>query len=342
VPAKNALLVLLGVGITAASLETLARIKHPPPLIEYVASRDARLIYELNPRWPQINDLGMRGPPVDPASLRDHFVIAVIGDSHAYSIGCTLSEDAFPQRLEHHLKTLTCKDVKVLNYGVSGYNMAQELEVLRVKVLPMKPDLVVLQYCINDEHISNYIQPRWPWLNRAIHASAFVTNAWNRVLYSGIGQRRILPYVESHIPDLLLYAPGLVGTPRSSEWDPPHGRPHPPRRRDQVPSRYHDVIGRENLERDVRAFGADCARAGVPALATGFIEEGDAPLSDDSGFNVYSFTRMFDGLNMIDYGYDPAKTAGHFSPRGCDFIGSALGEFIVTHYSIPAGSPEVD
>ena len=34
------------------------------------------------------------------------------------------------------------------------------------QALRNKPDLVILQYCINDEHISNYIQPRFVRLNR--------------------------------------------------------------------------------------------------------------------------------------------------------------------------------
>jgi hypothetical protein len=52
---------------------------------------------------------------------------------------------------------------------VSGYEMAQELEVLRVKVQPFQPDRVILQYTINDEHSANYIHPRHEWLNRIVH-----------------------------------------------------------------------------------------------------------------------------------------------------------------------------
>jgi hypothetical protein len=39
--------------------------------------------------------------------------------------------------------------------------------------------------------------------------------------------------------------------------------------------RYWDFIGRDNLERDVRAFGQTANKVGIPILATGFIEDRD-------------------------------------------------------------------
>ncbi len=296
------------------------------------------MIFELNPLYPQINSLGMRDADFEPSSLSEHFVIAVIGDSHAYSVGSSAAEAAFPARLESHLRSLTCKKVRVLNLGVPGYNMSQELEVLRTKALQWAPDLVILQYCINDEHISNYVQPRWPWLNRSIHASVFLSRAWKKALYSGFGRKHVLPLVERYVPDLLLDSPGLVGTPRAREKNPAHA-PHPPRGKDQVPARYHDVIGREHLERDVRAFGAICRGKRIPAIATGFIEERDAGLYEESGFAVKSFSQIFDGLDMGDYGYEPENTADHFDDRGSDLIGKSLAGFIVTHYPIAQGEP---
>jgi hypothetical protein len=273
----------------------------------------------------------MRQEEFDPSTLNDHFVIAVIGDSHAYSVKSAKQGKSFPARLEHHLKALTGKNIKLLNFGVPGYNMAQELEVLRSKALRFKPDLVILQYSINDEHISNYIQPKYIWLNRAIHQSVFLTNSWTMFLYSGFGKRHVLFFVEKYMPDLLLFSPGLVGTPTAQEKDPAHAF-HPPRGRDQVPARYHDFIGRGNLERDVKVFGEICKKAGIPALATGFIEDRDRNLYEASGFQVYSFSQIFHGLDMEDYGYDPAYTDGHFSEPGSDFIGKALANFINAHF----------
>lgn len=307
--------------------EILARIVFPTPTFLDVASKNSRLIYELNPLYPGINSLGMRQEEIDLSAQPGAFVIAVIGDSHTYSSRSAKREDSFPARLEQHLKVLTGQNIKVLNFGVPGYNMAQELEVLRTKALPFKPDLVILQYCINDEHISDYIQPKYGWLNRAIYQSVFVTRAWTGFLYSRFGQKHVLSYVEKYVPDLLLYSEGLVGTVRAKEDDPAHA-PHPPRGRDQVPARYHDVIGRENLERDVRVFGELCKEWGTPAVATGFIEERDRQLYEASGFEVYSFFEIFHELDMRDFGYDPESTDGHFQENGSDRIGKFLAEFI--------------
>jgi hypothetical protein len=271
-------------------LEILARMVLHPSTPWLIASNDPQLIYELNPQFPEINSLGMRQAEFDPTTLHDKFVIAVIGDSHSFSRKSKKWENSFPARLEYHLKVLSGQKVKVLNLGVPGYDMHQELEVFRVRAMRFRPDLVILQYCINDEHISKYIQPKHVWLNRTIYKSVFLSRAWTAVLYSELGKRYILGYIEKYLPDLLLFSPGLVGTQTAHDSDPAHA-PHPPRTRDQVPIGYWDFIGRANLERDVRAFGQTAREAGIPIVATGFIEERDRNLYETSGFQVYSFFR---------------------------------------------------
>lgn len=308
----------------------------PPtsPASLFVASDNFRLIYELSPRNPDINSFGMRQQEFDRSTLLDQFVVAVIGDSHSYSVKSPDRDKAFPARLEQHLTALTGRAIKVLNFGVPGYDMHQELEVLKVKALPFEPDLVILQYCINDEHISNYIQPKYMWLNHAIHDSVLLTHVWTKFLYSQLGQRYVFSFVEKHLPDLLLVAPGLVGTQTAhGEQDPAHAL-HPPRSPHQVPPRYHDFIGWEHFERDVRIFGQVAKGAGIPTIATGFIEDRNRNLYETSGFQVYSFFEMFQGRDMRDYGYDPAITWEHFSDSGSDVIGQALASFIAAHVDL--------
>jgi len=336
---KKALFLSVTYLVVAGVLEIGARVYAPQPMLPYVPSTDARLIYELNPQSPEFNSLGMRQEEIAPAMLRDHFVIAAIGDSHTFGYRSTDRDRTFPARLQHYLASRTALPVTVLNFGVPGYNMAQELEVLRAKALPLRPDLVVLQYTINDEHISNWIQPRFPTLNRTIHRSVFLTWMWKRLLYSPRMKTTLLPVVEQYVPDLLLYAPGLVGTPVSRESDPAHGRPHPPRVREQVPPRYWDFIGHNNFERDLRRFGEVSRSAGIPTLATGFIEDRDKALYESVGFQVYSFYDIFDGADTRDYGYDPRNTAGHFTDQGSDFIAKKLADFIPAHFNLTLRRP---
>jgi hypothetical protein len=318
---------------TLLAAEAIARLAFRRPPAPFVASANQKLIYELNPSYPGINAQGMAQGPIALSTLHDRSVIAVIGDSHAYSIEMSNHAYGFPARLEHALNADEGERVTVLNFGVPGYNTVQELEVLRAKALPFEPDLIVLQYCINDEHISNYIQPRYPRINRAIHRSVLATTAWTTFLYSDFGRRRVLPYAE-HAPDLLLFAPGLVGTPVSRDPDPAHGPTHPSRSKEWVPARYHDFIGRDNLERAVRTFGDICKRRGTPVLATGFIESSDERLYTEAGMQVYSFFTIFEGQDMRRYGYDPARTDGHFSVRGNDAIGKALARYVRDNFTL--------
>src|SRR5262245_16556743 len=330
--AKMALFATATVTIALVVAEILARRYLPQERLPYVASRDARLIYELNPRSPDVNSFGMRQTEITPAMLAQHFVVAVIGDSHAYGFGNSSWHWAFPTRLQEQLTAATGQQITVLNFGVPGYNMAQELEVLRAKALPFRPDLIVLQYTINDDHLSNYIQPKYPWFNRALYASVFVTTGWTRLLYSQRVHKTLRPFVERYAPDLLLYAPGMVGTPITDEANGPHGRPHPPRTRSQVPPRYWDVIGRDNLERNVRIFGEVSRAAGIPAVATGFIEDSDKAVYESSGFVTYTFFEMFKDVKMAPYGYLPRRTGSHFNDAGSDFIAKRLAAFISEHF----------
>jgi len=317
-------LIVLSIGI----VEIIARglyFFRPPSPSPVIVSENPNLIYELNPSRPQINSQGLRQGPI--GSLTNKFVIAVIGDLHTYSVKAKQWQDSFPARLEHHLVALRGRPVKVLNFGVPGYNMAQELEVLRTKVLPLRVDLIILQYCINDEHISNYIQPENMWLNRLIHRSVALPLLWKGLLYSQLGRKYLQPRIEVIAPDLLLFEPGLVGAPNWGDEDPAHSG-HPPRTKDRVPPRYHAFIGRENLERNVLTFGSLAQSASLPLLATGFIEERDRWLYEKSGFQVYSFFDIFGDQDMRVFGYDRQNTADHFSELGNEVIGNALADFI--------------
>ena len=328
-PVLSFRLFMLAVCLMAfAALEVLTRVFILKEQL-YIISSNPRLIYELNPKHSQINSAQMRQAEVELARLEDDFVIAVVGDSHAYSVESEDRENSFPARLEHHLGRVSGKNVRVLNFGVPGYNTLQELEVLRTRVLPLKVDLVILQYCSNDERISFYIRPEYPGLNRLFHQSEFLAGAWKRLIYSELGAEYLVPFIEDTFPDLLLYRPGLVASPGPRAADVALG-PDSPGARSRVFARYRESIGRENLERNTRTFGAMAKSAGVPLIATGFIEDRDRSLYEEAGFQVYSFLEIFRGLDMHDFGYDPAIPADHFADRGSDFIGKALADFVKT------------
>jgi lysophospholipase L1-like esterase len=127
-------------------------------------SADPRLRFELRPGSAvraeveyRVNAEGLRGPETTvekPAGVRR---VAVLGDSIAfgYWVG---EKDGFPRQLEALLNEARgAGRVEVLNFGVPGYNLDQEIEALRAKALAFSPDVVVVAFCLNDlEGIFSY------------------------------------------------------------------------------------------------------------------------------------------------------------------------------------------
>lgn len=308
-----------------------------PPMFR--ASTNPRLVYELHPAYPEINSLGMRDREVDRASLPTQYTIAVIGDSHAYSTAVPQRDASFPAQLEQALHQRGYPNVRVLNFGVPGYNMAQELEVLHAKVLALTPQLIILQYCINDTHVCNYLQPAHPRLHRLLYTSQFLVTLWQGLLYSPLGKRYALDWVGTHIPDALLFQPDLVGTLKVGPDDEPSRRRHPARTPERVPARYHYMLGDNTWQRHVRLFAQTAQARGIPLLATGFIEAAERQVFQREGFDVYAFTDIFQGQDTRPYGYHPEDTATHFDATGCRLIGQALATYLAAHYPLPPHCP---
>jgi lysophospholipase L1-like esterase len=84
--------------------------------------------------------------------------VAVLGDSIAF--GYWVAEpDAFPHQLEIMLNQTggVGGRIEVLDFGVPGYNLDQEIEMLRARALAFSPDVVVVAFCLNDlEGIFSY------------------------------------------------------------------------------------------------------------------------------------------------------------------------------------------
>ncbi len=95
------------------------------------------------------NSLGFRDYEHPKQEAEGVFRIIVLGDSIAAGHHIEHYEDAFPMQLEKELGKRGHK-VEILNFGVSGYNTQQEVEILKDKGLQFQPDLVVLAYCLND------------------------------------------------------------------------------------------------------------------------------------------------------------------------------------------------
>ena len=121
--------------------------------------------------WVSINADGMR----DVAHTREKpagtWRIAVLGDSYAEALQVD-REQAFWAVMGARLGScgaLRGSRVEVLNFGVSGYDQAQELLVLREKVMAYRPDAVLLAVLTGNDIADNVpalAQGRRPYFHR--------------------------------------------------------------------------------------------------------------------------------------------------------------------------------
>jgi hypothetical protein len=141
----------------------------------------------------------------------DVFRIAILGDSYAEALQVPV-ESAFWAVMEQTLSGLVRGPgkIEVINFGVSGYNTAQELLTLRDRVWQYNPDFVVLEFCSNDvkENSSHFnADPLTPYfvyqngrltLDSSFRESAsykFKQQWYGQVLYRVINFSRVLQVV---------------------------------------------------------------------------------------------------------------------------------------------------
>jgi hypothetical protein len=180
-----------------------------------------RLLYAMQPgfrgyahgAWVRTNGNGFRGP--SPSGAKDHGTIRIglIGDSVVFGFGLEESETLSSQ-LEEATGPLTGPGgrIEVINLGVCGYNLEQELEVLRTQGLRLDLDLLVLVLMSNDaDDAEPAARRRPPWRRMALAYS----RAWALLEY----QRWL-----GRFPDPRRYAPEgePLARPLGSElevWD---------------------------------------------------------------------------------------------------------------------------
>jgi lysophospholipase L1-like esterase len=113
--------------------------------------------FRSNPVWRiALNGEGFRSAPFSVDKRPGVLRIASIGDS--WTFGMNVDQDqTYPARVEALLKAASpAADVEVMDFGVLGYTSFQGLQLLKTRVLDLRPDVVIIGFGMNDSDVAGY------------------------------------------------------------------------------------------------------------------------------------------------------------------------------------------
>lgn len=138
-------------------LQSLYRLSEYPEIF-YELRPNASLAFDCKDQNKQIryciNSLGFRGKEI-PLEKRENVIrIITIGDSVTFGIGVDQPE-IYSQRLEEFLNDYAAEQglpvtFQVLNPSGCGWNTFNEIVWLEKRAIKYKPDIILLQFCMND------------------------------------------------------------------------------------------------------------------------------------------------------------------------------------------------
>ena len=152
----EALLVLVSLSsvvLAALLAEAAARLYHRD--IDSTADNTSYFSWRHRPK---LNRLGFRGP--EPDALAGDPLVAIVGDSFAFGQGVEEGE-RFGNLLEGMLRERMGVRHRVLTLARPGAGPEDHLRILEDHVAPLRPELVVLQWFVNDAEVDpGLVRPR--------------------------------------------------------------------------------------------------------------------------------------------------------------------------------------
>ena len=265
-----------------------------------------------------INDLGLRGPPLTIEKEAGVTRILALGDSITFGY-YTDDEDTYPALLHARLKAAG-HAVEVVNAGCGHFSIHDERAYFEERLLRLKPDVVVLQFCGND--VNPRELARDPLLYHSILSGEESKVNWLR--QSAIGEAQLL---------LAL---------RLKQWSRERAGTWPPTQM--------DVDGPEISEsswieyrRGLQALKELCARHGISLVLTSFadlqsVENSTAPPASEDRLMALAaaagityrgtwevLSREPDPRGLYHWPYDP-----HPSARGNAAFAGAVHALLET------------
>lgn len=112
------------------------------------------------------NSLGLRSPEVSHRRVEGSLRIAVVGASTVMGEMTRTNDETFSALLAERLrKRFNGRVVEVVNAGISGYRLEDQLRMMEKIVLPLQPDLVIVYPGFND--FADYCSVAEPGARRA-------------------------------------------------------------------------------------------------------------------------------------------------------------------------------
>jgi len=97
-----------------------------------------------------VNSLGFRGPEI-PVEKGDRYRIVALGESTTFGATLLAEDRPWPEVLQERIASqLDCaKPVEVINAGIPGWTLANNLARLDADILPLQPDLILSYHGYN-------------------------------------------------------------------------------------------------------------------------------------------------------------------------------------------------
>jgi len=193
----------------------------------HIKSRNRNLVYELRPSTRlneaiSTNSFGFRDREFTMDKAEEVYRIVVVGDSITFGWLERL-ENTYPKILEKMLNA-HCGNghrFEVYNMGIGGYNAAQELELTKTKAMRFHPDLVIVQYTINDNEVGadaglwrhfsrgrlrtlDFIKLRWERLKERAESESLVERSYREIAHVSR---------ETGVPVFVVLFPPSMGEP---------------------------------------------------------------------------------------------------------------------------------
>lgn len=303
----------------------------------YRRSKNERLIFELEPGYliksskALISRQGLNDRYFPPKKDPEIFRIAVVGDS--VSFGWKVGpENSFPKVLESILKEDEKKKFEVINFSVPGYNISQEYELIKTKVLKFEPDLVVLVYCCNDFFACNYFQSKMTVLNFLYNKSFLVRALFSKLDFyidknDFFNVKKIWTLFKEKVlamyyPEELIYPyPGLEAVPYKSinTLD-----------KNLVPQKYWYMLGEDNYKIYLTKIAGMLKERNINLVALGYFREFSANTHKQAGV-VYKcdLKNMLNDRNIL-WEEILIPGDGHFTAEGHKAVAQYLYQFLRT------------